>query len=117
MSYYNDDYYDGDYYDSDEGSAEEPVDETGYRNTWEIVTWIIIALTIILNLILIGILVLRRNLRSIINKSDYFHHLNFKIISFCFSNLCGCHQRPHLWMYCVTILCGELCQAGLGEEH
>ena len=73
MSYYNDDYYDedsADYYDNDEGSAEEPVDETGYRNTWEILTWIIIALTIILNLILIGILVLRRNLRSIINKSE-----------------------------------------------
>ena len=119
MSYYNDDYYEedsADYYDNDEGSAEEPVDETGYRNTWEILTWIIIALTIVLNLILIGILVFRRNLRSIINKSEYLMTRNNIIDSFCFSNLCGCHQRPHLWMHCVTILCGELCQAGLGEK-
>ena len=48
----------------------EPVDETGTRNTWEIITWIIIALTIILNLALIAILVLRRNLHSIVNKSE-----------------------------------------------
>ena len=49
----------------------EPVDESGTRNTWEIITWIIIALTIILNLVLIAVLVLRRNLHSIVNKSEW----------------------------------------------
>jgi len=52
----------------DAEQEQEPVDETGTRNTWEIITWIIIALTIILNLVLIAILVLRRNLHSIVNK-------------------------------------------------
>ena len=63
---YNDDYV---YEDASPEEETEPVDESGYRSTWEILTWIIIALTIILNLILIGILVLRRNLHSIVNKS------------------------------------------------
>ena len=54
----------------DAEQEQEPVDETGTRNTWEIITWIIIALTIILNLVLIAILVLRRNLHSIVNKSE-----------------------------------------------
>jgi len=62
---YNDDYV---YEDASPEEETEPVDESGYRSTWEILTWIIIALTIILNLILIGILVLRRNLHSIVNK-------------------------------------------------
>ena len=44
----------------------EPVYENGTRNTWEIITWIIIVLTIVL----IAILVLRRNLHSIVNKSE-----------------------------------------------
>ena len=47
----------------------EPVDET--RNTWEIITWIIIVLTIILSLVLIAILILRRNRRSVVNKSEW----------------------------------------------
>ena len=51
-------------------AAEAPVDESGTRNTWEILTWIIIALTILLNLALVAILVLRRNLHSIVNKSE-----------------------------------------------
>ena len=63
---YNDDYV---YEVASPEEETEPVDESGYRSTWEILTWIIIALTIILNLILIGILVLRRNLHSIVNKS------------------------------------------------
>jgi len=72
MSVYDDDYYDDDIYkdsgEYDEEVPDEPVDETGYRNTWEILTWIIVALTIILNLFLIGLLIIRRNIRSIINK-------------------------------------------------
>ncbi len=51
-----------------EGGPEEPYDETGTRWTWEILTWIILALSILLNLLLIGLLVLRRNLHSLINK-------------------------------------------------
>ena len=70
-----------DYYDQYEGStlAEDPVveeeeeyDETGTRNTWAILTWIMLALTILLNLVLIGILVVKRNLRSIMNKSEFY---------------------------------------------
>ena len=67
-----------DYYDPYEGSAVDPVveeeeeeyDETGTRNTWAVLTWIMLALTIVLNLVLIGILVVKRNLRSITNKSE-----------------------------------------------
>ncbi len=53
-----------------EGGPEEPYDETGTRWTWEILTWIILALSILLNLLLIGLLVLRRNLHSLINKCE-----------------------------------------------
>ena len=67
-----------DYNDLYEGSAEDPVveeeeeyDETGTRNTWAVLTWIMLALTILLNLVLIGILVVKRNLRSITNKSEF----------------------------------------------
>ena len=59
--------------ESELGSGEPPeevVDETGPRNIWEIVTWIFIAFTLILNLVLIAILILRRNLNSIVNKSE-----------------------------------------------
>ena len=59
--------------ESELGSGEPPqeaVDETGARNIWEIVTWIFIAFTLILNLVLIAILILRRNLNSIVNKSE-----------------------------------------------
>ena len=82
-----------DYYDPYEGSAVDPVveeeeeyDETGARNTWAVLTWIMLALTIVLNLVLIGILVVKRNLRSLTNKSE----LNLmvgscakKYVSFC----------------------------------
>ena len=68
-----------DYYDPYEGSAVDPVveeeeeyDETGTRNTWAVLTWIMLALTIVLNLVLIGILVVKRNLRSITNKSEFY---------------------------------------------
>ena len=55
----------------------EEYDETGTRNTWAVLTWIMLALTILLNLVLIGILVVKRNLRSITNKSEsnYFLQL------------------------------------------
>ena len=70
-SYYDPYDYSEEYQEYEEAGEEaEPVDETGTRNTWEIITWIIIALTIILNLILIAILFLRRNLHSIVNKSE-----------------------------------------------
>ena len=86
-----------DYYDPYEGStlAEDPVveeeeeyDETGTRNTWAVLTWIMLALTILLNLVLIGILIVKRNLRSITNKSE-----------FCFTNLLrsseySCAKKP-----------------------
>ena len=69
-----------DYYDPYEGSTvdpavvegEEEYDETGTRKTWAVLTWIMLALTILLNLILIGILVVKRNLRSITNKSEFY---------------------------------------------
>ena len=65
------DYYDDNYPEyEDDYQEEEVVDESGYRNTWEILTWIIIALTILLNLILIGLLIVKRNLRSIVNKCE-----------------------------------------------
>ena len=41
-----------------------------WKNIWEIVTWIFIAFTLILNLVLIAILIFRRNLNSIVNKSE-----------------------------------------------
>ena len=50
----------------------EEYDETGTRNTWAVLTWIMLALTILLNLVLIGILVVKRNLRSITNKSEFY---------------------------------------------
>ena len=73
-----------DYYDPyEEGSTlvdenlvdpveEEEYDETGTRKTWAVLTWIMLALTILLNLVLIGILVVKRNLRSITNKSEFY---------------------------------------------
>ena len=69
MDSYDDYNYDEAGYE-EEAAAEAPVDESGTRNTWEILTWIIIALTILLNLALVAILVLRRNLHSIVNKSE-----------------------------------------------
>ena len=84
MSVYDDDYYDNDIYkdsgEYDEEVPDEPVDETGYRNTWEILTWIIVALTIILNLFLIGLLIIRRNIRSIINKGKQDLHRVYIIV-------------------------------------
>ena len=44
-------------------------DETGTRNTWEILTWIILALTLLFNVALIAILLVKRNLSSLTNRS------------------------------------------------
>ena len=79
-----------DYYDPYEGSTQDPpsvleeeeeeeYDETGTRRTWAVLTWIMLALTITLNLILIGILVVKRNLTSITNKSEF--HLLKNLLS------------------------------------
>ena len=61
---------------SEEGSGtdppviEEEYDEGPTRDTWAILTWIVLALTILLNLILIAVLVIKRNLHSIVNKRE-----------------------------------------------
>ena len=84
--------YDYDY-DQYEGSSPvvdpsdappEEYDETGTRNTWAVLTWIMLALTILLNLVLIGILVVKRNLRSITNKSES---------NFFSTNLVSCYKK------------------------
>ena len=46
----------------------EKGDEGGTRDTWAILTWVILVLTLVLNLVLICILVIKRNLYSLINK-------------------------------------------------
>ena len=96
-----------DYYETDQSTeAQETVDETASRNTWEILTWIFIAFTITLNLVLIAILVLRRNLNSIVNKSenDIDKMVSF-FISTLFSHSGSGHLRPHLWLYRLAVLC------------
>ena len=49
---------------------EEEYDEGPTRDTWAILTWIVLALTILLNLVLIAVLVIKRNLHSIVNKRE-----------------------------------------------
>jgi hypothetical protein len=46
----------------------EKEDDSGTRNVWAVLTWVILVLTLVLNLVLIGILVVKRNLYSLINK-------------------------------------------------
>ena len=96
-----------DYYETDQSTeAQETVDETTSRNTWEILTWIFIAFTITLNLVLIAILVLRRNLNSVVNKSE---NILDKIVLFfmstLFSHSGSGHLRPDLWLYRLAVLC------------
>lgn len=50
------------------GDVLEVEDETGTRNTWAVLSWIGVGATILLNLGLIGILVVKRNTKSITNK-------------------------------------------------
>lgn len=50
------------------GDVLEVEDETGRRNTWAVLSWIGVGATILLNLGLLGILVVKRNTKSITNK-------------------------------------------------
>ena len=64
------------YYDDYSTSApmaaedEEPEDDSGKRKVWEILSWIVLALTLILNIVVIGVLAVRRNVISVINKGN-----------------------------------------------
>ena len=49
---------------------DEPEDDSGKRKVWEILSWIVLALTLILNLVVIGVLAVRRNVISVINKGN-----------------------------------------------
>jgi len=48
---------------------DEPEDDSGKRKVWEILSWIVLALTLILNIVVIGVLAVRRNVISVINKA------------------------------------------------
>ena len=58
-------YYDD--YPLDYNQDEEPDDSTT-RTVWEVFSWILVVLTIVLNLIVIGILLVRRNAYTVVNK-------------------------------------------------
>ena len=49
---------------------EEPEDDSGKRKVWEILSWIVLALTLVLNIVVIGVLAVRRNVISVINKGE-----------------------------------------------
>ena len=49
-------------------SSYDKEDESGTRKTWEILTWLLVVLTLVLNIVVIGILIVRRNVYSVINK-------------------------------------------------
>ena len=53
-----------------EDYEEEPEDDSGKRKVWEILSWIVLALTLILNILVIGVLAVRRNVISVINKGN-----------------------------------------------
>jgi hypothetical protein len=56
----------------DEGYYEkEEEDYTQGRNGWRIVSWIIVVLTIVLNLVIIGILLVKQNAYTVINKGKF----------------------------------------------
>ena len=50
---------------------EEEEDDSGTRKVWEIFSWILVVLTLVLNLIVIGILLVRRNAYTVINKGGW----------------------------------------------
>ena len=62
-AYYDD--YPLDYQD------EEPEDDSTTRTVWEVFSWILVVLTIVLNLIVIGILLVRRNAYTVVNKGGW----------------------------------------------
>ena len=58
------------YYGQQQGRDDDNGDdESGPRTAWEIASWIILVLTLILNVILVGILLVRRNAFTVINKA------------------------------------------------
>ena len=62
-------YYD-DYPAPTAADDDEPEDDSGKRKVWEILSWIVLALTLILNIVVIGVLAVRRNVISVINKGE-----------------------------------------------
>jgi hypothetical protein len=44
-------------------------DDGGTRTTWEILSWIVVVLTIVLNLVVIGVLLVRRNAYTVVNRA------------------------------------------------
>ena len=49
----------------------EPEDEISAREAWKITSWILMSLTLLLNLAVIGILLVRQNAYSVVNKGMY----------------------------------------------
>ena len=66
MSSYYDDYPSP----TETADDDEPEDDSGKRKVWEILSWIVLALTLILNIVVIGVLAVRRNVISVINKGE-----------------------------------------------
>jgi hypothetical protein len=60
--------YDDDYYNDNEPPVYEEEDDSGKRKVWEVLSWIVLVFTLVLNLLLVGILLVRRNAFSVINK-------------------------------------------------
>ena len=63
-------YYDDYPSPTEAADDDEPEDDSGKRKVWEILSWIVLALTLILNIVVIGVLAVRRNVISVINKGD-----------------------------------------------
>ena len=66
MSSYYDDYPSP----TEPADDDEPEDDSGKRKVWEILSWIVLALTLVLNIVVIGVLAVRRNVISVINKGE-----------------------------------------------
>ena len=82
---------------------EEPEDDSGKRKVWEILSWIVLALTLILNIVVIGVLAVRRNVISVINKGNgkfsipWAHEYKARLYTFLIlSNINIGRRRPHL---------------------
>jgi hypothetical protein len=63
--------YDDDYYNDNEPPVYEEEDDSGKRKVWEVLSWIVLVFTLVLNLLLVGILLVRRNAFSVINKAIF----------------------------------------------
>ena len=66
MSSYYDDYPSP----TEAADDDEPEDDSGKRKVWEILSWIVLVLTLVLNIVVIGVLAVRRNVISVINKGE-----------------------------------------------